>query len=62
MASLVGVFGQLRERYAESGASARELLGVGEKARDETLDLTEHAAMTMVASLILNLDEVMSKE
>jgi hypothetical protein len=38
------------------------LLGVGEKARDETLDLTEHAAMTMVASLILNLDEVMSKE
>ncbi len=62
MASLVGVFGQLRERYAESGASARELLSVGEKARDETLDLTEHAAMTMVASLILNLDEVMSKE
>jgi hypothetical protein len=38
------------------------LLSVGEKPRDESLDATRHAAMTMVASLILNLDETLCKE
>ena len=38
------------------------LLGVGEKPGDEELDPAEHAAMTMVASTILNMDEAIHKE
>ena len=62
MSSLVRAFGKFHEHYTAFGASAEELLQVGEKARDASIDPAEHAAMTMVASLILNLDEAMTKE
>ena len=39
-----------------------DLLGFGETKRDESIDLAQHAAWTTVASAILNLDEVLSKE
>ncbi len=42
--------------------SARRLLAVGESRRDPSLDPVEHAAWTMVASAILNLDEALTKE
>jgi hypothetical protein len=42
-------------------AEARKLLAVGESPRDERLDPAEHAAWTTVASVILNLDEVLNK-
>ncbi|MCB1019213.1 MAG: DUF1553 domain-containing protein, partial [Acidobacteria bacterium] len=51
-----------RARYAASPEEALELLSEGESKRDESLDATEHAALTAVASLILNMDEVMTKE
>ena len=37
------------------------LLKVGESKRDATLDVSELAAWTIVANLILNLDETITK-
>ncbi len=42
--------------------AALKLLAVGETKRDESLDPSEHAAYTMLANLILNLDETITKE
>ncbi len=51
-----------RERYRADGEAALEFLSQGEHPRDETLDVGEHAAHAAAASLILNLDEVITKE
>jgi hypothetical protein len=51
-----------RAKYRGQEASALQLLSVGEKPRDETLDPIRHAAMTMTASLMMNLDEAVTKE
>jgi Protein of unknown function (DUF1553)/Protein of unknown function (DUF1549)/Concanavalin A-like lectin/glucanases superfamily/Planctomycete cytochrome C len=48
-------------RYRESPAAAEELLSHGESSRDKSLDNIELAAHTAVASVILNLDETVSK-
>ncbi|MBI3464853.1 MAG: DUF1553 domain-containing protein, partial [Planctomycetes bacterium] len=50
------------ERFRRDAKGAARLLTVGEKPRDESLDVVQHAAMTLTASLILNLDETLSKE
>ena len=50
------------ERYRDNPMAAKQLLAVGEKPRDPSLDTVQHAALTMVASLIVNLDEVVTKE
>lgn len=50
------------EQFWQDEAAAASLLGVGEAPRDPSLDAAEHAAMTMTASLILNLDEAITKE
>jgi len=42
--------------------AALKLVGAGESRRDERLDIGELAAYTAVASLILNLDEAITKE
>jgi hypothetical protein len=49
------------EVYRKDGEAAAKLLGVGESARNEKLDQAELAAWTMVASVILNLDETITK-
>ena len=41
---------------------ADELLSVGESPRDEKLDPYDHAAWTLLASIILNLDETLNRE
>ena len=41
---------------------ARELLAVGESPRDESISRAEHATWTVLASMILNLDETMNRE
>ena len=48
--------------YLADPAKAAALLSVGEAKRDESLPAPEHAALTIVASLILNLDETMTRE
>jgi hypothetical protein len=50
------------ERFGQDPIGASRLLATGEAPRDESLDAALHAAMTMTASLILNLDETVSKE
>jgi hypothetical protein len=52
---------RLRAQYAGDEAAAKKLLSVGESKRDEQLPAAEHAAWTSLCSLILNLDEVVSK-
>ena len=49
------------ERYRGDREAAARLLSYGEHPRDETLDVAELAAHAAVASLILNLDEVLTK-
>lgn len=55
-------FERTRGEFAENPEAAAELVNVGESPRDESLDVVEHAAYTGVATVILNLDEVISKE
>jgi hypothetical protein len=43
-------------------AAASQLRGVGESRRDESLEPTEHAALTCVCLAILNLDEALTRE
>ncbi|MDG2222926.1 MAG: PSD1 and planctomycete cytochrome C domain-containing protein [Rubripirellula sp.] len=50
------------KHYSNAPEAAQQLLATGENQRDKSLPLIEHAAMTMTASLILNLDETISKE
>jgi hypothetical protein len=49
-------------RFLANRQGALELLGAGESPRDERLHVEELAAYTAVAGLILNLDEVITKE
>jgi hypothetical protein len=37
------------------------LISTGESPRDETLDPAVHAAMSIVTSMILNLDEILTR-
>jgi len=50
------------DQYRQDPESAEKLLSVGEFPRDRQLDASELASYTMVASLILNLDELITKE
>jgi hypothetical protein len=51
-----------RAEFSRNRQAAVKLLSVGESERDRNLDVTEHAAWTTVASVILNLDETVSKQ
>ena len=51
-----------RALFAADPAAAAKLLKVGESKRDETLNATDHAAYTAVCTMILNLDEALTKQ
>ena len=53
---------KLQAHYAEKPESVKALLSVGEAKPDPALNGTQVAALTGVTSLILNLDEVITKE
>jgi Protein of unknown function (DUF1553)/Protein of unknown function (DUF1549)/Concanavalin A-like lectin/glucanases superfamily/Planctomycete cytochrome C len=55
-------FRYILDRFQTKPESAEEYLKVGEYPRDPALDVRELAAYTNVASLILNLDETVTKE
>lgn len=61
IAALAAVFDEQRAHYVADPAAAEALLRVGEKPRDAKLDAADHAAMTIVANLLLNLDETLTK-
>ena len=48
--------------YRRDPAAARKFVSQGESARDEKLDVSELAAYSALASLMLNLDETITKE
>jgi len=62
----VGVLNDLlngrMKSYRKDPQAARKLLSVGESPRDRRLDPSEHAAWTTLASVILNLDETVTKQ
>ena len=53
---------QLRAHFSGDQEAALKLLAVGESKRDAKLDPASHAAWTALGSLLLNLDEVVTKE
>lgn len=59
---LTKVFSDHLAHYQQNVAEADKLLKIGESPRPEGLDSAEHAAMTMMANLLLNLDEAITKE
>jgi len=59
---LVKGFGSHLARYRAEPQAAAALLAAGEAPRDERLDSAELAAYAAVASVILNLDETVTKE
>ncbi|HND53704.1 MAG TPA: DUF1553 domain-containing protein, partial [Pirellulaceae bacterium] len=61
LAVLERVYQQQLAAFRQKPDDARKLLAVGEAPRDEKLDAAELAAWTVVASTILNLDEVLTK-
>ena len=47
--------------YSSNAAEAKKLLAVGESPPDEALPVTESAAWTLLASEMMNLDELLNK-
>ncbi len=58
---LQAAYAEQLERYNDNPSAALKVIGAGESKRDENLDPEELAATTLVANLILNLDEVVTK-
>jgi hypothetical protein len=50
------------ELYRADVASAQAFLGVGAAPRDESLDASEHAALSAVCLAMFNLDEALTRE
>ena len=59
---LLGRLETLRGQFAADAEAARQLAAAGEAARPESLDPVEHAAWTALCSLLLNLDETLTRE
>ena len=51
-----------RPVFEADAAAALALISAGESGRDESLDAVEHATWTVLASMILNLDETLTRE
>ena len=50
-----------QQRYGTDRESAKKLLGFGESKRKESIDVATHAAWTMLCSMVLNLDETVTR-
>lgn len=59
---LTASFNRNLDRFKTEPAAAEKLLKQGESKRDESIPATELGAYSVVASLILNLDETVTKE
>jgi hypothetical protein len=59
---LAATLAQFRKRYADDPGSAAKLVAQGESPRNPQLNVPELAAYTSAASLLLNLDETITKE
>jgi len=59
--AIKGALEKFRTRFMESPADAKRLIAVGEKPFDASLPVEELAAYTLVANLVLNLDELVNR-
>jgi hypothetical protein len=59
---LLATLDELRKRYAGDLASATKLVAEGESPHNPKLNIVELAVYTSAASLLLNLDETITKE
>ena len=62
LAELLSLYEEQLAVYRTKRDAAGELLSLGESERDPNIPVEQHAAMTCVASVLLNLDETISKE
>jgi hypothetical protein len=60
--TLLPFLGKSRERFQAAPEKAKQLLKIGASPCDEKLDATELATWTALCSLVLNLDETITKE
>jgi hypothetical protein len=60
--AIVRDFDRYLQKYRADPAAAKALLTVGESPRDTKLDPSEFAAYTVVANVMLNLDETITKQ
>jgi hypothetical protein len=60
--TLVSLFHTVNAKFEKDPSAAKQLLDVGESPRNPSLNETELAAYTAVMNVILNLDEVLTKE
>ncbi|WP_231741993.1 DUF1553 domain-containing protein [Stieleria varia] len=58
---LAGILERELARFAANPDAAQQFLSVGQWKRDESLDPIEHAAWTVIAQMILNLDEALTR-
>jgi len=61
LAILARTLNQHRADYRKNPAAAKKLLAIGEAPQDAGLDVSEHAAWTVLSNLLLNLDETVTK-
>ena len=54
-------YDDLLKHYQSHAEDAKQLLAVGESKRDEAINPAEHAAWTMIANQVMNLDEALNK-
>ncbi len=59
--ALLSVFAAATDHYSANAEATKQLLEFGESKHDESLDATELAAWTIIASSILNLDETLTR-
>ena len=52
----------MKTSFAADRKAAEKLLKVGESPRNQRLDVVEHATMTSLCTLMLNLDEALTKQ
>ncbi len=58
---LKDVLAEQQYRFKDDPEAAKQFLAIGEKKSDESLDATERAVWAVVAQMILNLDEVLTR-
>lgn len=58
---LTRILAEQTKRFDEDRKSAEAFLSVGQLPRNETIDVAEHAAWTVIAQMILNLDETLTR-
>ena len=47
--------------YGKDNEKAKKFLSVGEISRDEKIDLVEHASWSVIAQILLNMDETLTR-